>query len=429
MNRNLKVENVLSDLIRIQSVNPPGGETAVAMYLKNLFDSYSIPNEIIEPSPGRASFIAHMGEGKKSLLFMAHTDVVPVSGGWDFSPFSGEIKDGFIHGRGALDCKGLVVAEACAVIRLAQDNKLGGKLIFAATADEETGGTLGMKYLMEHCPDKVKADFAINEGAEAPANIGGKITHSISVGEKGPFWIKLTARGVSAHGSVPSLGTNAVVKMADAVARLASYKPKIVLTPETQQQIQTIADGSGFKGKINTRNVNSFIEGLGDRSLAAYLRAITRMTVSPNVIQGGIKTNIVPDGCEAQIDVRVLPGQDKDYVLKELLPLLGDLEIEPIQYHEASLSSADTDFYRLTERTLTECLGGLPILPSITSGATDSRYMREAGIPAYGIGMMTYKFDPTMKGAVHGKNERLDVASLQFKTDFLVKLARNYLGG
>ncbi|RLC63246.1 MAG: peptidase M20, partial [Chloroflexi bacterium] len=202
----MTVENVLADLIRIQTVNPPGGETEVARYLKRLFDQYNIPNEIIEPKPGRGSFLAYLGEGERSLLYLSHTDVVTATEGWSFAPFSGEIKEGFVHGRGALDCKGLVAAEACAMIELARKAKLGGRLVFAATADEETLGPLGMKYLIENCQEKIRVDFAINEGAEAPARIGGKTCHFLAVGEKGPVWAKLKARGSSAHGSLPMLG-------------------------------------------------------------------------------------------------------------------------------------------------------------------------------------------------------------------------------
>ncbi|MFC1978227.1 M20/M25/M40 family metallo-hydrolase, partial [Chloroflexota bacterium] len=137
----MEIESLLSKLIQIQSVNPPGGETEVARYLKHLFDEYQVPNEIIESTPGRGSFLAYLGEGEKSLLYLSHTDVVPASEGWSFNPFSGEISDGFIHGRGALDCKGLVAAEAFAVLQLASSTKLEGRLIFAATADEEAGGT------------------------------------------------------------------------------------------------------------------------------------------------------------------------------------------------------------------------------------------------------------------------------------------------
>ncbi|MDO9333594.1 MAG: M20/M25/M40 family metallo-hydrolase [Dehalococcoidales bacterium] len=424
----MKIETILSDIIRIESVNPPGGEIGVATYLKKLFDQQKIPSEIIESSPGRASFIATLGEGKRSLLYLSHADVVPVSDGWSFPPFSGEIKDGFVHGRGALDCKGLVAAEAFAMLTLAQTTRLKGRLIFAATADEETGGKMGAQYLAEHFPEKIRADFAVNEGAEAPVGINGKPCHFISVGEKGPSWLKLKTKGVAGHGSVPYLPNNAVVKMAKVLNSLANYTPRVVLTPEVKHLIQSIAELNGFPKEVNEGNLNELFSHLKDVSLSAYLRAITRMTISPNVIQGGVKTNIVPDSCQAEVDIRILPGQNKKYVLNELKPILGDTEIETIQYHAPTLSSTDTDAYRLITDTLKECLGEVTVMPTICAGATDSRYMREMGVPSYGIGMMTFKIDPAMKASVHGKDEKLDIESLRLKSDFLVRLAKKYLG-
>jgi acetylornithine deacetylase/succinyl-diaminopimelate desuccinylase-like protein len=424
----VKIENILSDLIRIKSINPPGGEIGVATYLKKLFDQQKIPNEIIESEPGRASFIATLGEGKRSLLYLSHEDVVPVSDGWSFPPFSGEIKDGFIHGRGALDCKGLVAAEAYAMLTLAQNTRLKGRLIFAATADEEVGGGLGAQYLAGNIPDKLKADFAINEGAEDSININGKLCHLISVGEKGPSWLKLKTKGVAGHGSKPYLPDNAVAKMARVLNNLADYKPRITLIPELKYLFQSIADLSGFRKELNEDNLDDLFLRLDDVSLSTYLRAITRMTISPNVVHGGVKTNIVPDSCQAEVDIRILPGQNKKYVLNELKPILGDTEIETIQYHAPSLSPTDTDAYRLIAGMLKQCLGEGLVLPTICAGATDSRYMRKMGIPSYGIGMMTYKTDPSMKASAHGKDEKLDIESLHVKADFLVRLAKKYLG-
>jgi acetylornithine deacetylase/succinyl-diaminopimelate desuccinylase-like protein len=421
------VEDILSDLIKIQSVNPPGGETEAAQYLKRLFDYHHIPNEIIEPIPGRASFIAHIGEGKKQLLYLSHTDVVPVSEGWDFPPFSGEIRNGYVHGRGAIDCKGLVAAEACAVICLAQTTKLKGKLIFAATADEEVGGALGAGILTENYPDKIRADFAINEGAE-PMSMNGKTYHSLSVGEKGPAWMKLTSKGISSHGSVPTLEHNAVVKMAKVVAGLANYKPHIILTPETRSLLQTVAHLDGLNDKINEDNVDDILRKLSDKTIVPYLSAITRMTISPDVIHGGVKTNIVPDNCEAQIDIRILPGQSWEYVINELETILGDIKAEPLQYHAPSFSSSDSQYYHLVEGVLKEFVGDVPILQTICTGATDSRYLREMSVPSYGIGVPTLNNDQTLTDSVHGKNERIDIASLRLKTDFLVRLAKKYLG-
>ncbi len=423
----LQVEKVLSDIIRIQSVNPPGGETAVAEYLKKLFDEYQIPNEIIESRPGRGSFIASYGKGTKSLLFLSHTDVVPVGEGWSFNPFSGEIKDGFVHGRGAIDCKGMVAAETCAFINLVNSDKIKGKLIFAAVADEEVGGALGAGYITEKFPEKIRADFSINEGAE-PIKINGHPYHSLSIGEKAPSWIRLKTKGIAGHGSSPVLEYNAAVKMARVITGLAGYQPKIVLTPETMRLIQTIADIHGLRVQINENNIDETIKKFNDRSLAVYLRVITRMTISPNVIHGGTKTNIVPDTCEAEVDIRVLPNQNFDYVLREIKPFIGDSAVEPLQVHTASFSGVDNDYYKLIETTLKEFVGNNPVLPSVCTGATDSRYLREIGVPAYGTGVITLNCDPALEGSVHGVNEKIDIASLQLKTRFLKKLATKYLG-
>lgn len=424
----MNVENILADLIRIPSVNPPGNENGIAAYLKQLFDKQKIPNEIIESAPGRASFIATLGEGKPSLLYASHVDVVPVSVGWSFEPFSGEIKDGFVHGRGALDCKGLVAAEAFAMLKLAQSGKLKGKLIFAAAADEEAGSKMGIQYLVKKYPELLKADFAINEGAEAPVAINGQPCHFISVGEKGPCWLKLNTKGVAGHGSVPYLPNNAVVKMAKVIDALAAYQPQVVMTPEVKYLVQEIANLYGQKKEVTEKNFDEFLAKIKDGTLAAYLKAITSMTISPNVVHGGIKTNIVPDSCQAEIDIRILPGQDRNYVLKELKPLLGDAEIQTVQYTPPTLSPAATVGYRLIESTLKEFLGEVPILPTICAGATDSRFLRGIGVNSYGIGMMTYKLDPAIKASVHGKDEKLDIESLRLKTDFLVRLAEKYLG-
>jgi acetylornithine deacetylase/succinyl-diaminopimelate desuccinylase-like protein len=421
------VEKILSDLIKIQSVNPPGGETKAAQYLKRLFDQYSIPNEIIEPEPGRASFVAHIGEGEKKLLYLSHTDVVPASDGWDFPPFSGEIKDGFVHGRGAIDCKGLAAVEACAVIQLAQTTHLNGELIFAATADEEVGGALGAGILSEKYPHKIRADFAINEGDE-PLTINGRTYHSISVGEKGPAWMRLTAKGISSHGSVPVSEHNAVVKIAKVIIGLAQYQPHIVLTPQTKSLLQTIARLDGINDAINEASVDDILRKLSDNTVLPYLSAITRMTISPDVIHGGVKTNIVPDSCEAQVDIRILPGQSWEYVLNELKEILGDVQAEPLQYHLPSFSSSENKYYYLVEETMQEFVGGAPILQTISTGATDSRYLREMGILSYGIGVLTLNMDKALSDSVHGKNEKIDVASLKLKTDFLIKLAKKYLG-
>jgi len=426
----MQVEEILSRLIQIKSVNPPGDETEVAKYLKGLFDKAGIRNEIIESAPGRGSFIAYLGEGSRRLLFLSHTDVVPVTPNWDVDPFSGIIKDSQVWGRGALDCKGLVAAEAFAMLQLAQNrSKLNGQLVFAATADEEVGGVYGVKYLLEHHPEKLQADFAVNEGAEAPIKVDGKSVYFIQAGEKGAAWTTLKTRGISAHGSLPALGVNAVVKMAAVVDRLARYKPKIILIPEVKTLIESLARLYGDNRRVTVTSVDKILEDLPDRTFLAYLQAITRMTISTNYIQGGVKTNIIPDSCTAEVDIRVLPGQEKDFVLNELVKFTdSDTEIVLPDFLGASFSPSSTEGYKLITKTIQDVVGETMCLPSMSSGATDSRFLRKAGIPSYGIAVMDLGYDPTLQMTVHGRNERIDIKSLDVQAEFFVKLAQAYLG-
>ncbi len=424
----MEIETLLSNLIQIQSVNPPGGETEVAIYLKRLFDDYQVPNEIIECSPGRGNFLAYLGEGEKSLLYLSHTDVVPVSEGWSYAPFSGEIRGGFVHGRGALDCKGLVAAEAYAVLQLASSTKLKGRLIFAATADEEAGGTFGVKYLVENYIDKIMADFAVNEGGSGATRIGDKACHFTQIGEKGICRMELKTSGFPSHGSLPMLGDNAVTKMAEVIKRLSEYQPKPTLIPEVRQLVQALAELEGFNKDVDEENLDQVIHGLKDRIFTGYLTAITRMTVSPNMVHGGTKVNIVPDSCEAEVDIRVMPGQDKEYIAGELGQAIGNAAVKITGYHEPTCSTSDSEYYRMIVDVLQESVGDDVILPCISAGSTDSKHLRRVGIPCYGISMTTLNLDDKMKQSVHGRDEKIDIDSLRLKSDFLTSLARRYLG-
>ncbi|MEW5784256.1 MAG: M20/M25/M40 family metallo-hydrolase [Bacillota bacterium] len=424
-------ESILSDLIRINTVNPPGNETAVARYLKRLFDSAAIPNEIIEPAAGRGSFIARLGSGSRKLLYLSHADVVAAGDDWDFEPFSGEVRDGVIFGRGALDCKDLMAAQVSAALQLAARGiKFDGQLIIAATADEETGGGLGAKYLIDNYPEKLQADFAINEGAEQPIYLDGRLIYFFQVGEKGTAWCRIKAKGISCHGSVPTLGDNAVLKLTRALSALGEYNPEVKLIPEVEKLLVELARARGLSFHSDQDDIDLLLNRLDlDRGFTETVRAMTRMTVSPNCIQGGLKTNIVPDRCEAELDIRILPGQDRNYVIGQLRSLIGDqIEIEMIDYREPTFSTSQAQCYKLMESLTLELAGDKVLcLPHISTGSTDSKYLRGAGIPAYGIGHMAAGFDQTARTTVHGCNERIDTASLQFKTRFLTELALRYL--
>lgn len=425
-------EKLLSDLIRIDSTNPPGGETAVALYLKDLFKKAGIEGEIVEPEKGRGSFIARIGSGPKKLLYISHADVVPVGEGWDFEPFSGEIRDGKIHGRGALDCKDLMAAQVSAALQLIKEKaSLNGELIIAATADEEVGGRLGADYLTTERPELLQADYAVNEGADHPILIDGKMVYFLQVGEKGTAWCTLKSRGVSGHGSLPTLADNAVVKMARAVSRLHNYRSEVVVVPEVERLLRKLGELCSIKvGSLGADDVDRLLDELPfEKSFVEALRSMTRMTVSPNAIRGGTKTNIVPDYCEADIDIRILPGQDCEYVEKELRKVISkDIEIEFQEYQPPTFSSANDPFFKMMEETTLKLTAKDAIcLPAISSGSTDSKFLRKAGVPSYGMGHMDRNFDPQARTTVHGKNERTDIASLHLKTTFLKELALKYL--
>ena len=511
-------EKILSDLIRLQTVNPPGNELEGALYLKKLFEEAGVPGEVVESEEGRGNFIVRIGKGPKKLLFLSHLDVVPAGDDWDFPPFSGEIKDGMVYGRGALDCKDLMAAQAHAMLQLSREvHKLNGELIFAATADEEAGGKKGVKYLLDNFPEKLQADFAINEGAIPPFHVessnGSSFVCFVQVGEKGTAWSRITARGKSVHGSLPDLGDNAVTRMSAAINALQHYRPQVKLLPEVKllleelsrlqgmdisleesNDLQTLQDinespeskrlnrtnwtkeddgsteNSAACGPTDSVKMEEQVDGLLQKlketseindDLLELIRAMTRMTVSPNVIAGGNKTNTVPDHCEAELDIRILPGEDKDYVLNELHSYLAEYinmetDWEFIMYRPPTFSPADTEAFRLVKLTTEEVLSNLVTkeagvdcdkgeglnntnvfiekeskqilcLPHISTGSTDSSYLRNAGIPAYGIGIMHPQSDPALTQTMHGRNERTDVKSVRLKAEFLMALARNYL--
>ncbi len=422
------VENILSDLIRLHTANPPGGETVQAHYLKDLFSRFGVAGEIVEPEPGRGSFIASMGQGNRSLLFLSHSDVVPAADDWDFDPFGGEITGGYVRGRGAIDCKSLTACQIHAALQLVTTGRLGGRLILATTADEEMGGMLGVDYLVAHRPELLKADFVVNEGGAEPLELGGRTAYFIQVGEKGTAWSRLRSRGVSCHGSVPHLGDNAVARMAAAVVRIADYQPQTTLIPEVTTLISSLARLQGVPGEVTPETVDEVVEAFSGKAFVAYLKAISRMTLSPNAIHGGNKTNIVPDECQAEVDVRVLPGQDQDMVMRLVQKLAGEgIEVSLPNFQTPTFSPSESPHYKILRDTLVEVAGDVECLPCLSSGATDSRFLRRAGIPAYGVSVFAPGFDQSLRETMHGRNERIDIASLDLEAEFLVRLGSRYL--
>ncbi|MCS7114580.1 MAG: ArgE/DapE family deacylase [Nitrososphaerota archaeon] len=440
-----EVTALLSDLIRINTTNPPGNETLAAKYLAKTLEEEGFKCEILESSPGRGNVITRLKgtRGKPSLLLLSHLDVVAADPKeWSVDPFSGLVKDGFVWGRGAMDMKSMTAIEVMVMKLLKRNNvKLKGDLIFAATADEEKGGGAGAGWLAANYPEKVMADYVINEGGGQAIPIGGKNVFTIQTAEKGIVWFKVRAKGTPGHGSVPGAADNAILRMGKVIEKLGNYRARMTLIPTVKRFLSVIAQEDAQTKDFLTLLVKNLEAGdrvldmfaEKDRGLAEEIRAMLRMTIAPTIVHGGVKENIIPSECEAVFDCRILPGQSTAEALKEVKELLGDaglekLEFEIIQANEPSESPMDTPLYRLMAETLKEFDPNCSVTPILLTGGTDSRFFRRMGIPCYGFHpvLSDLPYGEILK-MVHGVNERISIRNLVFGTSILYSVVEKLL--
>ncbi len=420
-----EVAELLSKLIKIDTTNPPGNETQAAEFLRNFLSREGFDPLLLESSEGRGNVIAKLsGDGRKRLLLLSHLDVVPADPRkWKVHPFSGEIKDGFIWGRGALDCKGLVAAEAMVMVLLKREGfRPNGEIIFASTADEEMGGKAGAGWLVKNHPELVKAELLINEGGGIGIPIGNKTHYLVQVAEKGVYWLRLRTKGISAHASMPGVGENALLKMTKILEKIGRYQAPAVMLDVTKELLKKLA-GGGLKSWMLTNPllIDKAIDYLKRKNpqLAEALRAMIRATMAPTMMRAGVKENIIPDECEAVIDCRLLPGQDMDYLLEQLKRAVGTLEglhIETIQQSKGTKSPYKTEFFETIEKVMRELDPGSTCVPYMITGGTDSRFFREKfGTIAYGFQpiRLDMPIDELLRLA-HGVNERISVKNLVF---------------
>jgi len=386
---------LFQELIRIDTTNPPGNEGRAAEYLKARFDSNGIDCDVLG-EPSRENVITKIRGQKQRprLLFESHTDVVPAVGVgvWNHPPFSAEIEDEWIYGRGAWDDKFDVAVQAMSLILLKRRNvKLCGTLLYAAVADEEGSGS-GAAWLTKKVPDKVAAEYVVGEGGAPPTQVGGQKIYWITTGEKGLAWLKLTAKGKAGHGSVPTLANNANLMMAKAFINLSNLKTKVTITDEVARAIRIVAiaflgenEGSEIiNSQLNELGIDKILDRIAsnDKELAEELRALTRMTISPNVIVGGTETNVIPGTCEGKVDIRLMPDQNRDCATKAVIECIRGLDIDlgVIDYTEASLSPSNTDFYDAIETITEELAPACSALPRLSTGMSDSRFLESSWI-------------------------------------------------
>lgn len=440
-----EVTALLRGLIRIDTTNPPGNEIKAARYLAGTLEEDGFKCELFESKPRRGSLITRMkgkGEGP-SLLLLSHLDVVPANPKeWRVDPFAGIAKDGFVWGRGALDMKSMTAVEVM-VMKLLKKKRaqLKGDIILAATADEEKGGEEGVGWLTRKHPEKIRADYVINEGGGLAIPVNGKSMYTVQTAEKGILWFKVKAKGTPGHGSIPGAADNAIVRMNNVVRKLERYRSKISLTPTVKQFLTEMAKEHKKARKTLTKllenpaTADSVLDELAkkDRILAEEIRAKLRMTMTPTMINGGVKENIIPSECEAVFDCRVLPGQttaEAMDIIRILLKSVGleKLEFEIIQANEPSESPLDTTLYREIVSALREFDADCAVAPDMLTGGTDSRFLRKLGAVCYGFQPMRADMSyGEMKSGIHGVDERISIDNLVFGTSVLYHVVERFM--
>ncbi|MEM0254149.1 MAG: M20/M25/M40 family metallo-hydrolase [Candidatus Bathyarchaeia archaeon] len=441
-----EVTTILSNLIKIDTTNPPGNETRAAEYLARILEEDGFECEILESAPGRGNIITRLrgSMGKPRLLLLSHLDVVAANPNeWSVPPFSGLIKDGFVWGRGAIDMKSMTAIEVIVMKLLKRNNvQLRGDVIFAATADEERGGQAGAGWLVENHFEKVKAEYVINEGGGQAIPVNGRNIFTVQTAEKGILWLKVKSKGTPGHGSIPGVADNAILRMCHVIEKLGKYKDPIFLTSTVKHFLEVMAKESPHLGLLlkalveNPANGDEFIDKIAeqDKAFAEELRAMLRMTIAPTMVRGGIKENIIPSECEAVFDCRILPGQTTFSALSKIKTILGNvcdmekLEFEVIQSNEPSESPIDTPLYHTITRTLREFDSNCSVTPILLTGGTDSRFFRKLGAVCYGFHPMVsdLPYGEILK-MIHGVDERISTRNLIFGTTILYNVVEKFL--
>lgn len=421
-----EVTDLLSRLIQVDTTNPPGNETAAAELLRDYLERNGLQCELYARVPERANLVARIpgrGDGP-TLLFLGHTDVVLADASeWSVPPFSGEVRDGEVWGRGALDMKGHVAANAVAIASLARDGfEPAGDLIFAATADEEVGDHFGLSWLCEEHPDAVRCDYAINEGGGDRLRVGSDVYWVVATAEKltAPFIIRVHGR--SGHASMPGIADNALVKAARLIERIAQYHPE----PQIQQEVEVFL--RAVLGDVPSPQ--QAIERLHarDRTLAEQIEPLLSPTFAPTMITASRKRNVIPAVCEIVIDCRLLPGQTPAEIEPIVRRVLGDdieYDLEFLKAEGGTRSALDTPLWTAAESFVAELDSGAAPVPVICAGFTDSHWLREAfDTVAYGFfpyRTMTPELAATL---IHSADERVPVSDLELGVDWLRHAAR-----
>ena len=409
----------LQSFLKVDTINPPGNETRAVEFIAEILEAEGIPYQTAESAPGRGNIWARFeGGGEPGLILLNHTDVVPADPKyWTTDPLSGEIKDGYLWGRGTLDMKGTGISQLATFVSLHRAGvPLNRDVLFVATADEEAGGFYGAGWLVEHHPEIFEgAGLLINEGNSGTDMANGRV-FSVEVTQKVPVWLRLTAVDTPGHGSLPN-ATSSVTRIVEAlnILRENPFPPRIL--PAVDQMFQCLAPAASGEWAEAYADIATavrkpgFLEKLQLHSL--FLHALTRDACSLTRMQGSNKINVVPPEAWAEIDCRILPDRPSEVFVNEMREMLKDtgVEISVIMAFTPTVSSTESRLYKAIESVTAERHPGSRVMPSVMTAFTDSHFTRDLGIASYG-------FDPIILpeseySRIHGNDERVNVQAFK----------------
>lgn len=400
--------DLLCRFIQIDTSNPPGNERLACDFLGAILQRERIPFQLYDAGNDRVSLRAVLpGDGsKRPFMLLNHTDVVPVEREfWDEDPFAGTIRDGYIWGRGALDMKGLGIAQLLTFLTLHRLRiPLARDVIFFAQADEEAGSEYGMRYILREHPETIDAEYIINEGGGGTTELFGveRPVYSIAVAEKGPLWLRLITEGLPGHGSVPH-DDNALDRLVRALHRIQQWERPLTVSPVLEEYFRRLARAGIYRGDPTP-------EGLAARAAQdPRIRAMLTNTISTTTARAGIKHNVIPARAEATLDIRLLPGVDPGQFQAELERVIDDpgVRIEPVHIRSSAASPFDTELFHCIETVIREFTEDTVVVPGMTLGFTDSAETRNRGIVSYGFSSSLTT--PEVARGVHGHNERVSI--------------------
>jgi acetylornithine deacetylase/succinyl-diaminopimelate desuccinylase-like protein len=424
---------VLQQLVRFNTVNPPGNERPAIEFLEQYLQRAGLRTELLATTEQRPNLIADLQveEDGPTLCFLGHVDTVLADPSeWRHGPWSGDLADGFLWGRGSLDMKSQVAAEAVSAVALAREGwrpRRGGlKLVFVA--DEETGGDVGARWLTETHPDKVRCDMLLNEGGGEMFELGGKRRYGLCCAEKGIFRFKITARGAAGHASLPRTGDNALLKLAPALNKLASQQPSYEVTEVPAALLEALGEDPGDPAAALAKI------GAADPALLTIVEPMFGVTLAPTMAHASDKINVIPSSAYLKVDCRVPPGLGEDAARRRIAEVLGDaadnVEIEFTEQVQGNQSPVSSELSESIDRWVRANDPGAETVPVILPGFSDSRWFREAFPDCLAYGFFPQRHMSLLETGplVHNADERIDVRDLGFAAGFYADIAREILG-